>query len=147
MRGIHAPTNSALFQSSMPIQKSGREVTRHEKAIGNTSHPNCGLKAWGVVLGSWCALINCFGIMNSIGAFQEYLRSEELANYSDDQIGWIFGVYVFLTFLCGAFAGPIFDTYGPRWLLITGSAMQVLSMILLSVHHGKSDPNIVRQIR
>lgn len=46
-------------------------------------------------------MVAAFGTMNTIGTFQTYLATNQLRDYSEGQIGWIFGVYVFTSFLGG----------------------------------------------
>ena len=107
----------------------------------NTSHddedfPEGGLRAWLGVFGSFCAMFMVFGIVNSTGAFQDYFSSHQLRDYSPDQIGWIFSLYLFLVFLCGIYTGVIFDAHGPKVVLAVGSVAMVLSMMLLSFCTG-----------
>ncbi|EAW11591.1 putative monocarboxylate permease [Aspergillus clavatus NRRL 1] len=101
----------------------------------NTSNdekfPEGGLSANLVVLGSFSAIMGGLGLMNSIGIYQAWISSHQLQSLSAGQIGWIFGVYNFLVFFGGIQIGPIFDARGPRWLMLTGSALLVLMFILL----------------
>ncbi|KAK9455430.1 major facilitator superfamily domain-containing protein [Dipodascopsis uninucleata] len=92
-----------------------------------------GTEAWKVVFGSWCALFGCFGIWNTVGIFQAWLSENDLRNYSEGTISWIFSVYSFLFFFCGVQVGPIFDKYGARCLLILGSTGFILSLMLFSI--------------
>ncbi len=50
--------------------------------------------------------------MNTIGTFQAYLVPQQLAGYIEADIGWIFGLYLFMAYCCGVQTGPIFDA-GP----------------------------------
>ena len=86
-----------------------------------------------MVLGSFCGMVASFGIMNTIGTFQAYLAEHQLREYSEGQVGWIFGVYAFISFFGGIQIGPIFDCYGPKWLLVSGTVSVVASLMLLSV--------------
>jgi MFS family permease len=95
--------------------------------------PERGLRGWMVVLGSWCALFSSLGIMNTMGSFQEYISMHQLKNIDVATVGWIFSLYAFLTFGIGLFVGPSFDKYGPRWLILGGSILIVLSMILTGI--------------
>lgn len=98
--------------------------------------PEGGLRAWLVVFGSFCTMFMVFGIVNSTGAFQDYLSSNQLRDYSSGQIGWIFSLNLFLVFFCGIYTGRIFDVHGPKVLLAVGSLALVLSMMLLSLCTG-----------
>ena len=108
------------------------------QAVGNvTKYPEGGLRAWLVVFGSFCALFASLGIMNSLGTFQAYISNHQLSHYSQGNIGWIFSVYTFMAWFCGIFIGPVFDKYGPRWLILGGSVCVVGSMLLLGECTGK----------
>ncbi|KAH8805873.1 major facilitator superfamily domain-containing protein [Xylogone sp. PMI_703] len=85
------------------------------------TYPEGGLRAWLVVLGSWCGMMASIGICNTLGSYQAYVSTHQLASYDAGVIGWIFSVYTFLTFACGVYIGPLFDVHGPRWLIFSGS--------------------------
>jgi MFS family permease len=95
--------------------------------------PEGGLKGWSVVVGSFCGSFSVFGIINSTAVLLEYFQQHQLKDYSPSQIGWIFGLSLFLTFFCGAPIGPIFDAYGPRVLIFCGSILLIASMFLLGL--------------
>ncbi|RHZ47198.1 MCT family MFS transporter [Aspergillus thermomutatus] len=99
-------------------------------ADGNT-YPEGGLEAWLVVFGSFMGLFASLGLVNTIGTFQAYLQDHQLKEYSPGNVGWIFGVYSFLTFFCGVQIGPVFDAKGPRFLVLAGSVLVVVMMIAL----------------
>lgn len=75
--------------------------------------------------------------MNSISTYQAYLSTNQLRHYSDSSTGWIFSIYIALTFLCGIIVGPIFDAQGSRVLVLVGSALMLLSIMLLGVCTGE----------
>lgn len=100
-------------------------------------YPEGGLQAWLVVFGAWCGMFCSFGIANSTGSFQAYLATNQLASYSDSQIGWIFSLYSFILFIGGIYIGPAFDVYGPRFLVLPGSILLVLSVFLFGECTGK----------
>ncbi|KAL9000244.1 MAG: hypothetical protein Q9169_001146 [Polycauliona sp. 2 TL-2023] len=97
-----------------------------------TTFPEGGLRAWLVVVGSFCGMLASFGLMNTIGTFQAYLTTHQLANKSPSAVGWIFSIYVFLAFGCGLQIGPIFDRQGSRWLVLAGTVCMVVGMIGVS---------------
>lgn len=78
----------------------------------------------------------CYGYMNSISTYQAYLSTNQLRDYSDSSTGWIFSIYIALTFLCGIFVGPIFDAKGSRVLVLVGSILMMLSIMLMGVCTG-----------
>lgn len=77
------------------------------------------------------------GITNTIAVFQSYISTHQLADYSESSIGWIFSLYTFLAFFCGIYIGPIFDKYGPRWLIAAGVVCVVAAQMLFSICTGK----------
>lgn len=89
-------------------------------------YPEGGRKAWTVVFGSFCGLVVSLGIMNTIGSVNSYISETYLKNDSEQKIGWIFGIYAFLSFFLGVQIGPLFDRYGSRLLNIFGACLIVL---------------------
>ena len=67
-----------------------------QQASDGPSYPEGGLRAWSVVVGSFCGMLASFGLMNSVGIFQACLSTHQLAQYSEGTIGWLFSIYVFL---------------------------------------------------
>jgi len=98
-----------------------------------TIYPEGGLKAWLVVLGSFCGMLSGFGFMNSVGVFQAYLSTHQLKQYNEGTIGWIFSVYVFLSFFGGLQIGPTFDAKGPFWLILSGSVLLTAAVLLMGI--------------
>lgn len=99
-------------------------------------YPEGGPEAWGVVFGSWCALVGAMGILNTLGTFEAYISTHQLADYNEGTIGWIFSLYTFMAWFGGIFIGPLFDKYGPRWLILSGSICVVGNMMLLGECSG-----------
>lgn len=110
------PLPLILTEAPIPLDKT----VPPDQADG-TNYPEGGLRAWLVVLGSFSGMTASFGILNSAGTFQAYLSTNQLARESPSAIGWIFSLYAFLTFFCGVQIGPVFDAYGPRWLVFAGT--------------------------
>ncbi|KDQ50160.1 hypothetical protein JAAARDRAFT_591154 [Jaapia argillacea MUCL 33604] len=75
----------------------------------------------------------CFGLMNSLGTLEAQLVGGALKDYSRGQIGWIFGLYTFISFFGGIQIGPIFDAYGPRTLIAGGSVSLITGVMLFSI--------------
>ncbi len=101
-------------------------------AYGNT-YPEGGLHAYLCVFGSFCGLMAALGMMNSIGTYQSYVSQHQLKYSSESDIGWIFGIYAFLSFFAGLQIGPVFDALGPRWLVFAGSVILLVSNLLLGI--------------
>ncbi|EHK43755.1 hypothetical protein TRIATDRAFT_293107 [Trichoderma atroviride IMI 206040] len=96
------------------------------------SYPDGGLEAWLVVLGGWCALVCTFGLINSVGVFEQYYVSGPLKEYNQSTVSWILSALVFLQIFCGSIFGLMFDNYGPRWLLWGGSVTFIFGLMMLS---------------
>src|SRR5687768_2785512 len=96
------------------------------------AYPERGLRAYSVILGAWFALFPASGLLNSMGIFQAYFSQNQLENYSESQIGWIFSIFAFLFFFGGFQVGPTFDRYGLAVLLPTGCAGLVASLVATS---------------
>ncbi|CCE26720.1 related to monocarboxylate transporter 2 [Claviceps purpurea 20.1] len=112
------------------------DLTRQTTAVSGTSpeetYPEGGLRAWLVVLGSWFALMSAMGLMNTIAVFQAYTLSHQLRHCSAGTVGWVYSIYTFLAFFCGVYIGPVFDKYGPRWLIIAGCGTIVCGVLCMS---------------
>jgi MFS family permease len=121
-------------------QQSGQDLERQQTMRSTASYqetyPEGGLQAWLVVAGSWFAMIASMGLMNSIAVFQAYTLSHQLEGHSEGTVGWIFSIYTFLAFFGGVYIGPVFDKYGPRWLLIAGCACTVGALVGMSFCTG-----------
>jgi MFS family permease len=118
-----------------------------------TTYPDGGLEAWLVVLGSFCGMyVPSPTLRNTLSKSQQrsktsLLRLYEqhqhiqlfthlLSPYSTSSVGWIFSIYIFLTFLCGVFIGPVFDARGPRVLVFAGSVSLMASVMLMGICTG-----------
>ena len=91
------------------------------KDVHGNVYPEGGLRAWLVVYGAWSGMTASFGIMNTVGTFQAYFSTHQLANLEPATIGWIFSLYTFLSFFLGIQIGPLFDAKGPRVLVLLGT--------------------------
>lgn len=104
--------------------------TRNSESIAY-EYPEGGLAAWIVVAGSCMMLMCTFGMMSTIGVLQSYWETHQLQGYSSSTIGWISSVFVFLNLSLSAQVGPLFDRYGPRWMMLIGSVLYALSIFML----------------
>ncbi|KAL3459391.1 riboflavin transporter MCH5 [Aspergillus heterothallicus] len=98
-----------------------------------TDIPDGGLRAWAVVAGSWCCMFASMGWINCIGVFQDYYERNQLVSYSPTAIAWITSTETFMMFLGAPFFGKIFDNYGPRYMLLVGTACHVLGLMMTSL--------------
>ncbi|CAN3376993.1 hypothetical protein DIURU_001998 [Diutina rugosa] len=86
-------------------------------------YPEGGLRAYLVVLGGFFGCIVNLGVLNSIGAVQMWVSGHQLKYYSASTISWIFSIYLALTYMLAIIAGPIFDRYGPRHIMIVSALL------------------------
>ncbi|KAH2450172.1 hypothetical protein KXW63_006947 [Aspergillus fumigatus] len=94
--------------------------------------PEGGLRAWLVVVGSWCAMIPSMGLLNTIGVLHAWTAEHQLAQYSPSSVGWIFGVFSFFLYFGSAQVGPIFDSRGVLPVVLPGSIGIVLAVFFFS---------------
>ncbi|KAK4145324.1 major facilitator superfamily domain-containing protein [Dichotomopilus funicola] len=111
------------------------------KADSGTSGPNerCldgGLRPWLVVLGCWLALFTSLGFVNSLGTFRTYLVHTQTTNPTSGAIGGVIFAYAVTSLLLGLYVGPLFDLYGPRWLLGSGTVCLIIGLLLASLSMG-----------
>ncbi|KAK0738160.1 major facilitator superfamily domain-containing protein [Schizothecium vesticola] len=95
--------------------------------------PDGGLRAWLVALGAASTAFACLGLTNSFGVFQSYYATQLLSSSSPDAIAWIGSLSTFLQFAFGGLAGPLFDRFGPAWIIRPAAVTYVLSIFLLSL--------------
>ncbi|KAK3903453.1 major facilitator superfamily domain-containing protein [Staphylotrichum tortipilum] len=95
-------------------------------------YPEGGIRAWLVVLGCWLALFASLGFMNSLSTFRTYLTSNNPIHIGPGVLGGAIFGYATLSLLLGVYAGPLFDCYGPRWLILAGTGSLVVSFLLAS---------------
>lgn len=114
-----------------------KQPTAVSSASYEETFPEGGTQAWLVVLGAWFALMSALGLMNTIAIFQAYTLSHQLKGQSEGTVGWVFSIYTFLAFFCGVYIGPVFDKYGPRWLVIAGCITTVTGVVCMSFCTGK----------
>ncbi|KAH6686659.1 riboflavin transporter MCH5 [Plectosphaerella plurivora] len=97
--------------------------------------PDGGLRAWLVVLGGFCSLFCTFGLVNCVGVFQEYYLRGPLSNYSASTVSWITSMQVWTMTFGGAVFGRLYDSYGPRPLIIGGTIVYVFGLMMTSLAH------------
>lgn len=116
-----------------------------------SSFPDGGLKAWLVVFGGACCLSVSFGWINcespihlfhncnlltmttGIGVFQAYYQPALLSSYSPSTIAWISSIEAFMMFALGPIFGFVYDSHGPRLLLLFGSFCHVFGLMMASI--------------
>lgn len=100
------------------------------------TYPEGGRAAWSVVLGAFSGITASIGIYNSTGIFEVYMSSQLLPHESKSSVGWIFGIYAFVTWFLGVQIGPTFDAVGPTELMVAGSMCTLCGIFALSACTG-----------
>lgn len=95
--------------------------------------PDGGTQAWLCVLGGICGLIASFGWINAIGIFQEHYQSNQLRDYTPQEIAWIPSLEGSMMWANGLWIGRVYDSYGPRYILITGTFLHVFGLMMASI--------------
>ncbi|KAJ5088766.1 MFS transporter asaE [Penicillium angulare] len=95
--------------------------------------PDGGFPAWMTVLGGFCGLFVSFGWINCIGVFQTYYESHQLDHMSPSTVAWITSLETFVMFFVGPIFGYLFDSYGPRWILLGGTLLHVFGLMMTSL--------------
>lgn len=119
------------------IRSKDSEAVNNVKTSSEEPYPEGGLTAWLSLLASFCGMICFAGILNSLGTFQSYIIRNQLSQHSAADVGWIFGIHVFVAYVGGIVVGPIFDARGPRILMAVGSACMLASIFLLGICTGQ----------
>ncbi|KAI8403621.1 hypothetical protein FOFC_17063 [Fusarium oxysporum] len=90
------------------------------------------VSAWICVLGSFLTLIPTFGFMNSLGTVQTYLSMNQLHDYSEGEVGWISGLFLFLSLILNVQVGPMVDVHGPNVIGPVGAVLYVAMFLLMA---------------
>lgn len=95
--------------------------------------PDGGTDAWLCVLGGFCALFCTFGLVNCVGVFLSYYVQGPLDGYGESSVAWITSMQIFVQTGTTAIWGRMFDSYGPRYLLIGGTIVYVFGLMMTSL--------------
>ena len=140
LRGLHSndreekDAEAGSAPSAQPSPPSGGSISTNQ----DISYPEGGLQAWLVVLGAFCGTAASIGLYNTSGLFEAYMATQLLPNQSSSKIGWIFGIYAFVTWFLGVQVGPTFDAVGPTMLMLAGSICTLGGIFSLSASIGVS---------
>lgn len=126
-------SSAPSVQPSPPFEPGVSPLINQE-----TSYPEGGFQAWLVVLGAFCGTASSIGLYNTSGLFEEYMATQLLLDESTSKVGWIFGIYAFMTWFLGVQVGPTFDAMGPTMLMIAGSVCTLGGILALSACTGES---------
>ncbi|KAH7153474.1 major facilitator superfamily domain-containing protein, partial [Dactylonectria macrodidyma] len=95
--------------------------------------PDGGKTSWTVLFGAWAVLFCSFGLVQSIGVFQEYYTRGPLRQYPSSTIAWITSVEVWTQNFFGVPSGLLYDRFGPKWLMVGGSLLYVFGLMMTSL--------------
>ncbi|WRT69334.1 uncharacterized protein IL334_006318 [Kwoniella shivajii] len=95
--------------------------------------PEGGLDAWSSVLGSWFLVFGTFGTANAFGVFQSYYVLVKYPLQNSSSVAWIGSLQMFLLFMMGAIAGPMFDKGYFYYLVIIGACLHIISFFMISL--------------
>ncbi|KAL6941919.1 hypothetical protein ACO0QE_003081 [Hanseniaspora vineae] len=95
--------------------------------------PDGGRQAWTTVGGAFFGLTSVFGVLNSVGAIEAYIRDNQLREVPTSTISWIFSIYTFMLFFSGIFCGCFFDRNGCSYINYVGSAFSIVGLYTLAV--------------
>lgn len=76
---------------STPTSYSNPLAYPQESAF--TDYPEGAKHAWSVVFRSWWAMTVTFGVSNTTGFMRAYLKNDQLKEYTQSVISWIFGAF------------------------------------------------------
>lgn len=99
------------------------EVAMYSLEKNPEKFPDGGLSAYTVLFGSFCGLIADFGIPNSLGAIEAYVSTNQLSSTKLSTVSLVFSLHMGVMFFCGVFSGNLFDAYGSRKLLLSGTIL------------------------
>ncbi|KAI9154663.1 Major facilitator superfamily domain general substrate transporter [Paramyrothecium foliicola] len=122
VEGSNGPTDPIVLAGQVGVER------RDDSAA-----PDGGVVACLALLSSWCMLFCTFGLINSIGTFQGYYEEILLRKYSASTVAWIPSLQIFFTYLTNPFTGRLYDLYGPRYLVLLGSLLQVFGLMMTSL--------------
>ncbi|VTT69321.1 unnamed protein product [Fusarium fujikuroi] len=107
------------------IEQAKVEKPNPEQPKPGTEFPDGGVKAWSVVLGSFCGLF--------VGVFQAYYEANQLKDLSPSTVSWIPALSMFMMFITAPLVGRAFDMFGPRYLLLAGTLLHVFGLMMASI--------------
>lgn len=127
------PTTDTNMNSATIVPTPGAMEKGAVSPMHPSQFPDGGTQAWLTIVGSFCILIVSFGWVNCIGIFQDYYEAHQLRSYSPSDVAWITALESFCMFAGGLWVGQAYDRYGPRWLLLGGSFLEVFGLMMASI--------------
>ncbi|CAH0015015.1 unnamed protein product [Clonostachys rhizophaga] len=116
-----------------------RAIKQAERASTSTGSS---LSDWTTLLGGFLSLVATGGIGNATGLVQTYWENNQLRDFSSRDIGWIAGTNICLSLFLPVLSGPVYDRYGPLWLMVGGSASFVVGVFVMSFLNSPELPQM-----
>ncbi|TGJ81745.1 hypothetical protein E0Z10_g7008 [Xylaria hypoxylon] len=90
-------------------------------------------KQWIQIVSTLIVFFNTWGLLLTFGVFQTYYEDVLLKGQSSSKISWISTTCAFFVLSTGLIAGPLYDHGFYRALLISGSLLEVVGFMVLSL--------------
>lgn len=116
---------------SMVINPIPIRAAQSPEDDGELRIPDCGIRAWLVVLGGFLGFATGYGMINSWGTFQAFYAAA-WPSKSLVSINWIGSLQPGLLFLMGCIVEPAFGRWGARPVMVMGSVFYIMSFMLAS---------------
>ncbi|KAH7910119.1 MFS general substrate transporter [Hygrophoropsis aurantiaca] len=135
LSSIKTPLSSATQLSIGNIDPVNKEVSdlKPETISVDTQLVDGGPRGYLTTLGAFLACFATFGQVNAFGSYQAWYAEHQLSSYSSSEISWIGSVQLWALFFSSAFIGRLFDAYGPKALLLSGTVVYVFSIMITSI--------------
>ncbi|KAK9492400.1 major facilitator superfamily domain-containing protein [Lipomyces doorenjongii] len=133
---VGPPDKLSEVKSSLGSSVEASEETlgmQVEPSAPAITFPDGGRQAWLCVVGAFCSQFCSFGWLNTCGVFQEYYLQHQLNGYSATTVSWISSLQTLILFTGSLIVGRLFDSYGPRYLLLAGTLLEVGGIMLTSI--------------
>ena len=133
--GIEVNGQNAVQNSTDPEKGHPQQPTNSPTAPAPApgDFPDGGRQAWTTVAAGWCCMYTSLGWINCIGVFQTIYEQDQLKTYSPSLIAWILSLQTFVMFGGAPIFGKLFDSYGPRYLLLAGTFFHVFGLMMVSL--------------
>lgn len=94
--------------------------------------PDGGTQAYLVLIGAFCGLFTAFGISNSAGAIESYVKNNQLEGVDQTLVSWVFSLHLAILYFGGVFFGPVFDKFGAKKPLLVGTILSTVGLIVVA---------------
>ncbi|GLB40073.1 putative MFS general substrate transporter [Lyophyllum shimeji] len=118
----------------MPFEQ--QETSQDDKGHQETTQlmpKDGGSQAWMTVAATWLVQFCTYGYISAFGVYQDYYTRDFLRTRSPSDISWIGSFQLFMMYAPGVLVGRAFDAGYFHYMAAAGSALQVITMFLLSL--------------